>query len=174
MQVLMFCTIGHCPPQGIQAHIMKQRIELPGPVIVNRAVHTMAVIVIVLFAFHFARLSGFALTPVIVALVVALVAAASLGLKRSVTLEPETRRLVTTVNAFSIPLSTTRTDLSSATWTAVRADLPDLVVEAGTPADETVEIVRFRNAFGNREGEAAATCASVAAALQIEDRSRAH
>lgn len=156
---------------------MKHVIELPGPVIVNRAVHTMAVIVTVLFAFHFARLSGFAPAPVAVALAVALLATGSLGLKRTVALESmaaDSRRLVTVVKLLSIPLTTKQTDLSSAAWAAVRADLPDLVVEVGTPADETVEIVRFRNAYGSREGEAAAACASVAAALHIEDRCAAH
>jgi hypothetical protein len=152
---------------------MKHVIELPGPFIVNRAVHTMAVIVIILFAFHFARLSGFAVLPVAIALAVALAAAGSLALRKTAALESDARRLVTTTRIFSFPLRSAQTDLSSVTWAAVRADLPDLVVEVGTPADETVEIVRFRNAYGSREGEAAAACASIASALRIEDRSRA-
>ena len=151
---------------------MKHDFDLPGPFIVNRAVHTMAVIVTVLFAFHFARLSGFAAVPAVIALVVALAATGSLALRKTRTLEPGMTRLVTTTRLFSFPLRSTQTDLSSATWATVRADLPDLVVEVGTPADETVEIVRFRNAYGSGEGKAAAACASVAAALRIENRSR--
>ncbi len=152
---------------------MKHVIELPGPFIVNRAVHTMAVIVTVLFAFHFARLSGFGVLQVAIALGVALVAAGSLALRKTSTLESEPRRLVSTVRAFSLPLKTTQTDLSSAAWAAVRADLPDLIVEVGTMSDETIEIVRFRNAYGSKEGEAAAACTSIASALRIEDRGRA-
>lgn len=149
---------------------MKNVIELPGPVIVNRAVHSMAVIVIVLFAFHFARLSGFTPKGIAVALAVAALAAASLALKRTVEIDPGARRIVKSVRIGKLALGSTWIDVTGISWSAVRVDLPDLVVEAGNPAYETIEILRFRNAFGGRETQAAAASKTLAEALRIEDR----
>ena len=149
---------------------MKHIVELPGPAIVNRAVHSMAVIVVILFAFHFARLASFSTAAVSGALLVALAALGSLGLRRSVFVDAEARCVTRAVTIFAMPIHTSRTKLAGITWTGVRSDLPDLVVEAGTAQDETVEILRFRNAYGLRESEATGACTRLAQALQIEDR----
>lgn len=149
---------------------MKHIVELPGPTIVNRPVHSMAVIVIILFAFHFARLAGFTAGAVSAALLVAVVAACSFGLRRSVSVDTTARTVKQTVTVFSITLHSRRMDLAAAAWAGVRSDLPDLVVEAGTSADDTIEILRFRNAYGRKESEVRAACSQLAAALQIEDR----
>jgi len=149
---------------------MKHIVELPGPAIVNRAVHSMAVIVAILFAFHFARLAGFSATAVSVALLVALAALGSFGLRRTVSVDTDARCVTRAVTLFSVPIRTRRMALPGIAWSGVRSDLPDLVVEAGTAADETVEILRFRNAYGSRESEATDACSRLAGALQIEDR----
>jgi len=149
---------------------MKHVVELPGSAIVNRAVHTMAVIVIILFAFHFARLSGFSASAVAIAALISLVAAASSGLRRVIAVDSGTRRITSTVAAFSLPLRTRHLDLPGMAWCAVRRDLPDLVVEAGNAAGETVEVFRFRNGYGSGESMADAACVRLAAALQVPVR----
>lgn len=151
------------------ATLMKHIVELPGPAIVNRAVHTMAVIVIVLFAFHFARLSGFSLAAIGLAALVAILAAGSFGLRRSISVNTNTRHVERAVTLFSFPLHIQRTNLAGITWSGVRSDLPDLVVEVGTPADETAEVLRFRSAYG-KEKDAIDACTKLAEALNIEDR----
>ena len=151
---------------------MKHIVQVPGPAIVNRAVHTMAVIVVILFSFHFARLSGFSAGAMIIAFIVALVAAGSLALRRTVCVDAEQQRIDTTVTLLSIPLHMRSVALPGMAWAGVRSDLPDLVVEVGTPADEAVEILRFRNAFASRETEATEACSTLARALGMEDRGR--
>lgn len=149
---------------------MSKIIELETERLVNRAVHSMAVIVIILFAFHFARLAGFSTGSVSIAMLAAVLALGSLGLKRTISVDADRLHVSRSVSLFSIPLVTKRTDLSGIAWSGVRSDLPDLVVEAGTPADETVEVLRFRNAWGRREKDAIDACARLALALRIEDR----
>lgn len=149
---------------------MKHLVQVPGPAIVNRAVHSMAVIVVVLFAFHFARLLDFAGIAVATALLVAMIAAGSLALRRSISVDTEKQTIDTTVTLFSIPLHVRTEALPGMAWVGVRSDLPDLVVEVGTPADEAVEILRFRNAFGAREREVLETCSALARALALEDK----
>lgn len=149
---------------------MKHIVQVPGPAIVNRAVHSMAVIVVVLFAFHFARLSGFAAGALAIAVLVAVIAAGSLALRRTISIDTEQQRIATTVTLFSIPLHVRTEALPGMAWVGVRSDLPDLVVEVGTPADEVVEIQRFRNAYGAREREVSETCSALARALGLEDK----
>lgn len=149
---------------------MKHIVQIPGPAIVNRAVHSMAVIVVILFAFHFARLSGFAAGTVAVAILVALIATGTFALRRSISIDTEQQRVDTTVMLFSLPLHVHKEALPGMAWVGVRSDLPDLVVELGTPADEVVEIQRFRNAFGAREREVSETCSALARALGLEDK----
>ena len=149
---------------------MKHIVQLPGPAIVNRAVHTMVVIVVALFAFHFTRLAEFSATAVAGALLAVLAALASLGLRRMVSVDADAQQVVTTVTLFSFPLRKHSEPLPGMAWAGVRSDLPDLVVEVGTPAGEAVEVQRFRNAYGNRESEAVAACSKLAQALQMEDR----
>lgn len=149
---------------------MKHTVQVPGPAIVNRAVHSMAVIVIILFAFHFSRLSEFSAGSVATAILVALIAVASLALRRTITVDTERQGVVTTVTLLSIPLRKRTVALPGMAWAGVRSDLPDLVVEVGTSADYAVEILRFRNAFGVREGEVSEACSSLARTLGLQDR----
>ncbi|OWW21737.1 hypothetical protein [Noviherbaspirillum denitrificans] len=149
---------------------MKHVVQLPGPAIVNRAVHTMVVMVVALFAFHFARLAGFSAAAVAGAMLAVLVALASLGLRRMVSVDAGAQQVVTTVTLFSIPLREHNDPLPGMAWAGVRSDLPDLVVEVGTPSGEAVEVQRFRNAYGHRESEAIAACSKLAQALHMEDR----
>jgi hypothetical protein len=150
---------------------MKHIVQVPAPAIVNRAVHSMVVIVVILFAFHFARLAGFTAGSMALAFFAALVAAGSLALRRTIAIDAEQQSIITTVTLLSIPLHTRREALPGMAWAGVRTDLPDLVVEVGTPADEAVEILRFRNAFGAREKEVSEACSALARALGLEDRS---
>ena len=152
---------------------MKHVVELPGPAIVNRAVHSMAVIVIILFASHFARLSGFSAAATAIAALVALAAACTFALRRSVSVDSDAQTITTTITGFSMPLRTRREHLPGMAWCGVRSDLPDLVVEVGNPEENAVEVLRFRNAYGSREKEVADACTRLAAALQIEDRGHA-
>lgn len=152
---------------------MKHIVQVPAPAIVNRAVHSMAVIVAVLFAFHFARLSGFSAGAVAIALLAALFAAASLALRRTISIDRGQQCIVTTVTLLSLPLHVRKEALPGMAWAGVRRDLPDLVVEVGTPADEAVEVLRFRNAFGAREKEVSEACSALARSLGLEDRSPA-
>ncbi|WP_420473556.1 hypothetical protein [Noviherbaspirillum sp. ST9] len=149
---------------------MKHIVQVPGPAIVNRAVHGMVVIVVILFAFHFARLSGFAASAVAIALLVAMLAILSAALRRTVSIDSEQHRIDTTVSLLSIPLHTRTETLPGMAWVGVRSDLPDLVVEVGTPADESVEVLRFRNGFGARENEVSQSCLALAKALGLECR----
>jgi len=149
---------------------MKHIVQVPAPAIVNRAVHSMAVIVVILFAFHFARLSGFTVGAVAIALLVALVAAGSLALRRTISIDAERQCIATSVTLLSIPLHKRTETLPGMAWAGVRSDLPDLVVEVGTLADEAVEILRFRNAFGAREKEVSEACSALARSLGLEDR----
>jgi hypothetical protein len=71
---------------------------------------------------------------------------------------------------FSIPLHVRTEALPGMAWVGVRSDLPDLVIELGTHADEAVEILRFRNAFGAREREVSEVCSTLARTLGLKDR----
>lgn len=150
---------------------MKHIVQVHAPAIVNRAVHSMAVIVVILFAFHFARLSGFAVGAVAIAILVALIAGGTFALRRTISIDTEKQTVDTTVALFSVPLHVHAEALPGMAWVGVRSDLPDLVVEVGTPADEVVEIQRFRNAYGAREREVSQACSALARALGLEDRS---
>lgn len=136
----------------------------------NRAVHSMVVIVVILFAFHFARLSGFSAGAMAIAALVALLASVSLALRRTVSIDTDQQRIDITVSLFSIRLHTRTEALPGMAWVGVRSDLPDLVVEVGTPADNAVEILRFKNAFGGRENEVSESCSALARALGLEHR----
>ncbi|HZW20724.1 hypothetical protein [Noviherbaspirillum sp.] len=151
---------------------MKHVLPLPGPAVVNRAVHSMAVIVIILFAFHFARLSGFSGAAVAVAVLVSLVAAASFGLRRTISVDKEEGCITRTLWVFSVPLRTRRRVLAGIAWCGVREDLPDLVIEVGSPDGDAEEVLRFRNGYGNRESEARAACSALAEALGINYEGR--
>ena len=149
---------------------MKHILALPGPAVVNRAVHSMVVIVVILFAFHFARLAEFTSAAVAVAVLVSLVAVASFGLRRTVSVDKEARCVTRTLWVFSVPLRTRRTVLAGIAWCGVREDLPDLVLEVGSADGDPAEVLRFRNGYGNRESEAEGACSTLAAALGIEER----
>lgn len=149
---------------------MKTIVELPGPAVVNRAVHTMAVIVIILFAFHFARLSGFSGTATSIAVLVSLLAAGSFALRRTISVDREAGHITRTITAFSVPLYARHLALPGMAWCGLRSDLPDVVVEVGLADGHAVEVLRFRNAYGRNEADAAQACSRLADALQIEDR----
>lgn len=152
---------------------MQHIVQLPGPAFINRAVHFMAVIVVILFAFHFARLAGFTAGAILAAAAVALAAAASMGLRRQISVDASAQRVTTTVMLLSIPLHTRITALPGMAWAGVRRDLPDLVVDVGSTSGEAVEVLRFRNAYGAGEDMAADACSRLARALQLEDRGQA-
>jgi len=148
---------------------MKPLLALSAPIFANRAIHSMGVIVIALFAFHFARLSGFTPVSVAIALVVAAVAAASLGLSSATVVQPDDPRLSKTVSLFSVPLLRKPIALQGRAWTQVRPELPDLVVEIESADGSAIEIARLKNGYGGKESQAASLARDIATILGIED-----
>ncbi len=149
---------------------MKPALELSNPVIANRPIHGMGVIVIVLFLFHFARLSGYALWPVIAGLFFGLLSVASLYFRSTLVVQSSAPHLSRSWALLTIPLFKKQIDLSDAAWSQARLDLPDLVVEVGTRTGATIEIVRFKNAYGRKVPEVARLSTRVAEILHVEDR----
>ena len=90
---------------------MKHIVELPAPAMINRPVHSMAVIVVVLFAFHFARLAGFSAGAITLALIAAVLAGASLGLRRALVIDSASHSITNTVTFFSVPVRWHRIEL---------------------------------------------------------------